>query len=501
MGEAQARVLVVDDERFFREAIRDALAAAGHACVAVESGHEALERAHEPRLGVVILDIQMPGMNGLEVLRRLRESHPLLRVIILSTHTEQEVVLDALRLGATDYLAKPLHEEELVLAVERALEGHEITSRWEQLRARVQALPAKLAELREVASGATGEERSSRLRNRAAAAAAELLDAARTSVMLLDKGENVLRVQAAVGASVPPAEMDPVPVGQGASGIAFERGEQVLVRDAGGAGYSSPSYALTPIGEGEDRLGVLCATEPAAGSFEEEDLALLRLLAQEVSALLAAPASLPVSPALELEDDELLAQSAGETVAEALRSEHDVELARAVCAATTSEVAPERILGAALAAASAALGGAPVSLHLLDPASGELLIEAERDAAARPDRDRLPRARGLTGTVLETRCPVSSAEPESDPRFDPEVDTPEDGKPGPFLCVPVCFRGRSLGVFRAFPACADRVSARTAEILASSLSAAVRNVLLYRSLLESIEEVARVRRDARARTG
>jgi signal transduction protein with GAF and PtsI domain len=365
----------------------------------------------------------------------------------------------------------------------------------------VQALPAKLAELREVASGATGEERSSRLRNRAAAAAAELLDAARTSVMLLDKGENVLRVQAAVGASVPPAEMDPVPVGQGASGIAFERGEQVLVRDAGGAGYSSPSYALTPIGEGEDRLGVLCATEPAAGSFEEEDLALLRLLAQEVSALLAAPASLPVSPALELEDDELLAQSAGETVAEALRSEHDVELARAVCAATTSEVAPERILGAALAAASAALGGAPVSLHLLDPASGELLIEAERDAAARPDRDRLPRARGLTGTVLETRCPVSSAEPESDPRFDPEVDTPEDGKPGPFLCVPVCFRGRSLGVFRAFPACADRVSARTAEILASSLSAAVRNVLLYRSLLESIEEVARVRRDARARTG
>jgi DNA-binding response OmpR family regulator len=496
MGEAEARVLVVDDERFFREAIRDALAAAGHACIAAESGHEALQRAHEPRLGVVILDIQMPGMNGLDVLRRLRESHPLLRVIILSSHTEQEVVLDALRLGATDYLAKPLHEEELVLAVERALEGHEVASRWEQLRGRVQALPAKLAELREVAASAVGEERAVRLRNRAAAAAAELLDAARTSVMLLDKGENVLRVQAAVGATVPPVEMDPVPVGQGASGTAFERGEQVLVRDAGGAGYGSPSYALTPIGEGEDRLGVLCATEPAAGGFEEEDLGLLRVLAQEVSSLLAAPESPPPSSRLEFEDDELLAQSAGEVAVEGGRSEDDVELARAVCAATTSEVAPER-----LAAASAALGDAPVSLHLLDPESGELLVEAERDAAARPDRRRLPRARGLTGTVLETRCPVSSAEPASDPRFDPEVDTPEDGKSGPFLCVPVCFRGRSLGVFRAFPASADRVSAQTAEVLASALSAAVRNVLLYRSLLESIEEVARVRRDARTRTG
>jgi len=295
--------------------------------------------------------------------------------------------------------------------------------------------------------------------------------------------------------------MDPVPVGQGASGVAFERGEQVVVRDAAGARYASTSYALTPIGEGEDRLGVLCATEPAAGGFEEEDLVLLRVLAQEVSSLLAVPDPPAFSSPLEFEDEALLAKSAEDAALEGGRSEDDVELARAVCAATTSEVAPERILGAALAAASGALGDAPVSLHLLDPISGELVIESARDAAARPDRDRLPRARGLTGTVLETRCPVSSAEPESDPRFDPEVDTPEDGKPGPFLCVPVCFRGRSLGVFRAFPTSADRISAQTAEVLASSLSAAVRNVLLYRSLLESIEEVARVRRDARTRTG
>jgi DNA-binding response OmpR family regulator len=498
MGDVEARVLVVDDELFFREAIREALAEAGHACLVAESGPEALERVREPHLGVVILDLEMPGMHGLDVLRRLRESHPLLRVIILSSHTEQEVVLAALRLGAADYLAKPLHEEELVLAVERALEGHEVAYRWEQLRERVQALPAKLAELREVAASAEGEERRTRVPNRAAAAAAELLDAARTSVMLLDESEDVLRVRAAVGAAVPPTEMDPVVVGEGASGAAFERGEPVLVRDAAGSRYASGAYALTPIGEGEERMGVLCATEPAAGGFEEEDLVLQRVLAQEVSSLLAAPAP---APTLEYDEEEILEESAGENVVEDERSEEDLELARAVCAATTSEVVPERILGAALAAASAALGDAPVSLHLLEPESGELRIEAERDAAARPDRRRLPRGRGLTGTVLETRCPVSCVEPESDPRYDPEVDTPEDGKAGPLLCVPVSFRGRGLGVFRAFPDSADCVSARTAEVLASSLSAAVRNVLLYRSLLESIEEVARVRRDARARTG
>ena len=117
-------VLVVDDERFFREAIRDALSRAGFVCVLAESGGEALERAESDEIGVVVLDIQMPGMNGIEVLRRLRETRPLVRVIILSAHTDQAYVLEALRLGAADYLAKPLHEEELVLAVRRALEGH-----------------------------------------------------------------------------------------------------------------------------------------------------------------------------------------------------------------------------------------------------------------------------------------------------------------------------------------------------------------------------------------
>jgi DNA-binding response OmpR family regulator len=488
MAEPAARVLVVDDERFFREAIRDALAGAGYACRLAEDGRQALEMAADPALGVVVLDIQMPGLDGLEVMRRLRESRPELRVIILSAHTEQEYVLEALRLGASDYLAKPLHEEELVLAVRRALEGFALAAGFERLRGRLRALPEAIARLRAEAARAQASERAARVREGAAQAAAELLDAARTSVMLLDPDAPVLRVAAAVG-GVPAAQREPVPVGEGAAGRAFARGEPLLVRGTApgpGARYAASSYALVPIGEGEARRGVLCATERRGGELDEDDLGLLRVLAQELVGLLGpagtegtAAAAPPSAPAGE---------------AEAL--DPDVELARAICAATTAEVAPERILGAALAAASAALGGAPASLHLLDPESANLRTEAEH-SGLRPERAVLPRGRGLTGVALETGCPVSSAEPEADPRFDPEVDTPGDAEPGPFVCVPITFRGRPLGVFRAFPADPARVSARTAELLAASLSAAVRNVLLYRSLLESIEEVARVRRDAR----
>ena len=118
MGDA--RILVVDDERFFREAIRDALAPAGLAVELAATGGEALEKLEDPALGVVILDLQLPDLHGLEVFRRAKQLRPELRVVILSAHTEQHHVLEALRLGAFDYLAKPVGPDEILEAANGA---------------------------------------------------------------------------------------------------------------------------------------------------------------------------------------------------------------------------------------------------------------------------------------------------------------------------------------------------------------------------------------------
>ena len=96
---------------------------------------------------------------------------------------------------------------------------------------------------------------------------------------------------------------------------------------------------------------------------------------------------------------------------------------------------------------------------------------------------------------------MASADPAADPRFDAAVDTPADGRPGPLLCGALRFRGKVLGVFRAFPEAREAPSPRTGEVLSAALSAAVRNVLLYRSLIESIDEVARARREAQGPGG
>ena len=154
MATKRARILVVDDERFFREAIREALEGAGPR---MRDGRQRA-RGSRARPGKVTSGSSssissFPGIDGIEVLRRLREMHPALRVVILSAHTDQEIVLEALRLGASDYLAKPLHDEELVLAVKRALETHAIAAGWDKLRARLSLLESKLGELVRESSG------------------------------------------------------------------------------------------------------------------------------------------------------------------------------------------------------------------------------------------------------------------------------------------------------------------------------------------------------------
>jgi DNA-binding response OmpR family regulator/putative methionine-R-sulfoxide reductase with GAF domain len=495
---AGVHVLVVDDERFFREAISEVLQGAGIPHLIADSGSEALTLAEDPRVGVVILDIQLPDMNGIEVFSRLRQARPDVRAIILSAHTDQEYVLEALRLGACDYLAKPLHEEELCLAVNRALEQHELERGFLRARERLRALEGTLSQLWED-HGTRGE---AGVPEAAAQAAAELLAATKSSLMLLDEGGSALRVAAVHGRTIPVAEMDPVEVGSGVAGLALERREPVVVEDVTRDErfkdrpekdrYSTGSFAVVPLTVGDRALGVLCVSDRSeGGAFEEEDALVLRILADQVAHRLA---SVP-KPAGEASE---VGEATGEIplVEEGAADDLDSHLARAVCDAVTAEVEPLRILTAALRPVATLLRAAPVSLYLL--ADGGLTRETEWDGGLRSDRVKLPLGRGLTGIVAETGQLVATDDPAADPRFDASVDTPEDGEPGPLLCGAVQFRGKTLGVFRAFPEAGEAPSARTGEVLCAALSAAVRNVLLYRSLVESIEEVAKVRRESEA---
>ena len=119
------RVLLADDHALVRAGMRSLLNAMADVAVVGEasSGEEALELAGRERPDIVLMDIAMKGMSGLDAAARLRELHPEVRVVILSMHAGEEYVLKALRAGAVGYLLKDAATGELELALRSVMRG------------------------------------------------------------------------------------------------------------------------------------------------------------------------------------------------------------------------------------------------------------------------------------------------------------------------------------------------------------------------------------------
>ncbi|GAB2985104.1 response regulator [Nocardioides montaniterrae] len=121
------RVMVVDDHPMWREAVERDLAAAGFDVVATASnGDDAIARFPAARPDVVVLDLQIPGPNGVEVTAKVLQDDPSARVLILSASGEQDDVLEAVKAGATGYLVKSASGAELVDAVTKVAAGDSV---------------------------------------------------------------------------------------------------------------------------------------------------------------------------------------------------------------------------------------------------------------------------------------------------------------------------------------------------------------------------------------
>jgi DNA-binding NtrC family response regulator len=114
-------ILLVDDEAPFVETITKRLSKRDLNVITAYSGEEALERLNNHRnTDVVILDVKMPGMNGIETLAKIRNQFPLTEVIMLTGHATVESAIEGMKLGAFDYLMKPCEIEQLMAKVQEA---------------------------------------------------------------------------------------------------------------------------------------------------------------------------------------------------------------------------------------------------------------------------------------------------------------------------------------------------------------------------------------------
>jgi two-component system nitrogen regulation response regulator GlnG len=151
------RILVADDEPAMRWLLERLLRQAGHAVTVVEDGPAALAAAARPDpFDVAFLDIRMPGLDGLEVLSRLRAASPDTAVIVMTAHGSVRAAVEAMQRGAYDYLAKPFDNDEALLLVARAVEAKALAREVVELRTGIQevwefgALVGKSGRMQEV---------------------------------------------------------------------------------------------------------------------------------------------------------------------------------------------------------------------------------------------------------------------------------------------------------------------------------------------------------------
>jgi len=117
---AEYKVLLVDDEEEFVSALSERLMLRGIEVDSALNGEEALARLVEKEFEVVILDVMMPGLGGLEVLRQIKTTHPNTQVILLTGHGATREGIEGMRLGAFDYLIKPVDIEEMLEKMKEA---------------------------------------------------------------------------------------------------------------------------------------------------------------------------------------------------------------------------------------------------------------------------------------------------------------------------------------------------------------------------------------------
>src|SRR5947209_19658920 len=171
------RVLVVDDNKMFRDLVADQLNELSFEATSVESGEAALKLLAETDCDVLLLDIKMAGISGLDALRQIRQMEDAPEVIMLTANTSLSTGIEAMRLGAYDYLTKPATLDEMEAVIRKADEKRRLVK--------------QNASLRSVARPATGVDEVlpiARENSAMAAVVAEAESAARTDSTILITG-------------------------------------------------------------------------------------------------------------------------------------------------------------------------------------------------------------------------------------------------------------------------------------------------------------------------
>lgn len=134
MGQEKSKILVVDDEPGMREFLEIMLQKDNYLVETASDGSEAIQKMEGDLFDLAVVDVQMPVMNGIEVLKRVNEKNPETTVIMITAFASHETAIEAMKLGAYDYITKPFKIDEIKLVIKKALDKKRLERENSRLR-------------------------------------------------------------------------------------------------------------------------------------------------------------------------------------------------------------------------------------------------------------------------------------------------------------------------------------------------------------------------------
>ncbi len=300
MMQPSARIVVIDDEKRMCDSLTALLRGEGHDVTGYLDPPAAISAVRRERVDLVITDIKMPEMDGLEVLRNIKEIDEGIPVILLTGHASLDSGLDAISKGAYDYLLKPIEFPHLEAVVNRALElrRNELARLRlvEELRLSNLILQRRVGELNalyEAGKSLGSTSNLSELLRQIVVLASTVTEANIGSIMLVDERREYLKIEAAIGLDDQIVRKTRLPIGASIAGYVAQTGEAVIVENVetdnrfqriNRERYSSASLLCAPLRIKNTVLGVInMANKSGNQIFNTDDLRLLTTFASQAA--------------------------------------------------------------------------------------------------------------------------------------------------------------------------------------------------------------------------
>jgi two-component system, cell cycle response regulator len=288
-------ILVVEDDKLLCQHLKAGLAEEGYQVVTVNKGSDAVDQVKHRFFNVMVTDLMLPDIQGLELIRSIVHKYPEMCFIISTGHATVSSAVEALKVGAYDYIIKPYDIEHLKLVIKRGLEKQALILRNRELLERLEKEKLKLEIIMDAYTKMSALYRLEDLADFIADRAIQIVEAEKSSLLFLDEATNELVLKGSRGISRDKVSWR-VKVGDLVSGWVAREGEALLVTDidsdsrfkifSKGGQYKSKSFISLPLKVDSQVIGVMNVTDKLSDMkiFTEADLRYLSLLAHQAVA-------------------------------------------------------------------------------------------------------------------------------------------------------------------------------------------------------------------------